>query len=743
MDLLPTHSPLGVPLKESLSRLNNEQLEAVLHEGSPLLILAGAGSGKTRVITTKIAYMAEERGLDPGGILALTFTKKAANEMKERAIKLSPLARGSQISTFHSFGAQFLRRNPSPLIPLNSNFTIYDEADSLSLLIAAAGNSSDPFIKGLDKKQLKHFVHLISLCKDFGLTPSDIASGGAVATFDDDLTSALPLGDNFDLSQFCVIYNLYESALRKSGNADFGDLITLPKILLERDRGLLSRLHSRLLAILIDEYQDVNRAQVNLIKKIVAGSGIYLSVVGDDDQSIYGFRGSDVKNILNFRDVFPGTKIIKLIKNYRSTKSILDLANTVIACNSGRLGKDLTCARMDLVDKKPQLIKSLSDRDEAVTVCDIIKNSVAEGAHYSDFAILYRINAQSMTFEEIFIKNKIPYKIEGTLKFYEREEVKTAIAYLCLLANDRDSVAFSRVLNTPARHIGRASLDRILLAGDALGTACLDYNSILGMTALSKKTAGSYIAFCELFQNLHSALNNGVFGGLEKFLSHLLDKSGLITHYAALDAQEGSTRVANLAQLVNTALGYEASLPGLISYLDDMTLFATDPRDPAALDKDCVTLITVHNTKGLEYPCVLLTGLEDGLFPLYKNGTTDLEEERRLFYVAVTRARERLFLFYSTTRLFYGRVQNESPSQFLYEAASSLEGGVGYGSEPLFYDYKVGQRVYHDDYGEGVVTQFETRGREALVTIRFLTGRVMRFLPEYQKNKLSIIANDS
>lgn len=761
-------------LLETLDTLNDEQKAAVTHSGSPLLILAGAGSGKTRVITVKIAYMTQVLKIPPQSILALTFTKKAAAEMKERAIALSPDAALSQISTFHSFGAQFLRRNDTSALKLSPNFTIYDDTDSLSLLNQAAAASSDSDISRLDKKALKHYCKLISLCKDYGYLVGDFKAAIQNDNCDEVVIGAPllkrsgvtpnELGSAFEDPLFLEVYDIYESALRKSGNVDFGDLINLPRVLMERDKALLERVRNHFSTILIDEYQDVNNAQVALIRQIVDDSKIYLCVVGDDDQSIYGFRGSEVSNILGFDKVFPGTQTIKLTKNYRSTQSILNVANSVIANNRDRLGKDMECAKGTLKELPPTLFINDTDRDEADNCIKIIKKGVNGGKHYSDYAILYRINAQSLLFEQALVKARIPYKVEGTLKFYDRQEVKDAIAYLALIANPHDTVAFSRVINTPPRHIGRATVDKIVDGAGKLGSSLLDYEALIKAVKLPKKTVREYMNFCTMMSGLknkyllraHSvddiALEKGDKSGrdmdgvkadgnsnaLSTFITKLLTDSTLIDYYTKFDSEEGTNRVANIAQLVNTATPYNATVDGLTDWLNDMTLFAP-PIDEAAGDgsgtpRDHVTLITVHNTKGLEYPIVILTGLEEGIFPLYKSGVTDIEEERRLFYVAATRAMDELFLSYCKTRLYYGRLQYQDESQFIFEANL-----IDANSSTPYNKWKCGVEVYHDDYGGGIVTACKRTGREVVVTVQFQDGRIMRFLPEYQSNNLTIV----
>jgi DNA helicase-2/ATP-dependent DNA helicase PcrA len=427
-------------LPEYLEILNPEQRKAVLHTGKPLLILAGAGSGKTRVITTKIAWLIRERGLAPQSILAVTFTNKAAKEMAERARLIDERAAGAMLRTFHSFGAWFLRRNGA-LIGLDSDFVIYDDDDMVSLLTS--------LMQGTQKADIKHTAHNISRAKDYFLSP-------------DDPSLALIDGSK----KFRAIYAKYEERLAHTGNVDFGDLIKKPVEILRNEPVVAQRMRERFSVIMVDEYQDANVAQFELLKEL-CGPDTYVCVVGDDDQSIYRFRGAEVKNILQFPDKFPGTDIIRLESNYRSTTPILKAASSVVDHNNGRLGKTLNAERGD--GKQP-VLAFLPNQDEEVNFCsNLIENTIRGkyksevkglASQWSDWAILYRTNAQSLGFETEFLRRGIPYRVVGSLKFYEREEIKDALALLSILVNPRDEVAFRRVVNKPARGLGAVSVDR-------------------------------------------------------------------------------------------------------------------------------------------------------------------------------------------------------------------------------------------------------------------------------------------
>ncbi len=423
-------------MQQYLDVLNEEQKQAVVHEGSPLLILAGAGSGKTRVITTKIAYLISQENIEPWSILAVTFTKKAANEMKERAINIDERSKDAQIRTFHSFGSWFLRKFYEEA-GLVSSFNVYDDDDMATLI-----KQCEP---SLSTKEIKTVSKQISLAKDYCLTPED------------DLSI---LNSEFEINE---IYKNYQKRLRATGNVDFGDLIMLPSHLIEIDDSIASYIHNRFRVIMVDEYQDSNIAQYRLLQNLSGvkkGNDSYVCVVVDDDQSIYHFRGAEVQNILSFPQKFPGTQIIKLERNYRSTGNILKAASIVVSKNEGRLGKTLIADRGD--GGNPVLVYLPDQNVEATFIGDLIMKTVETGSNYNDWAVLYRTNAQSLTFEKEFLRRKIPYKVVGSLKFYEREEIKDALCYLALIANHKDEIAFRRIINKPTRGIGPKTQDTIM-----------------------------------------------------------------------------------------------------------------------------------------------------------------------------------------------------------------------------------------------------------------------------------------
>lgn len=757
-----------------LSVLNEEQKQAVVHEGSPLLILAGAGSGKTRVITTKIAYLIKEKGVNPYSILAVTFTKKAANEMKERAVLLEEDADKSFIKTFHSFGSWFLRKY-TDRIGLSPSFTVYDDDES-GLLIKEVEPS-------LSAKEAHVVAKQIALAKDYCLLPED------------DLSF---LASEFDIAE---IYKKYNQRLRAIGNVDFGDLILLPYLTLKNDLVVAADIHSRFKVIMVDEYQDSNIAQYKLLQELSGikdGNDSYVCVVGDDDQSIYHFRGAEVKNILSFPDQFPGTEIIRLQKNYRSTSQILQAADSVVSHNVSRLGKTLEATRGE--GKKPILAYLMDHNMEAQFCAELVSKSVAQGGTYFDWAILYRTNAQSLVFEKEFIRRKIPYKIIGSLKFYEREEIKDTLAYLSFFVNTKDIISFKRIVNKPARKVGDKTQEKIIKAAEIFNPQTNEYEYrdllevIKGMKdELSKQAAEGLEGFIKIFESCRDYLGltkseeketddkNGEVKEkssskkldkeekkLSDFIKKIIIDSGLEELHKAGDAIEGTQRVLNLQELVNAGVVYDCSIDGLTAFLDTINLDRELELENEKDTKEYVTLITLHNTKGLEYNKVIVTGLENGVFPREEKTGADLEEERRLFYVGITRAKDELYVTSVGQRLMYGMWKMMQPSIFLKEAEGCFDvigkkssasgfgfggsyGGYGGGAyKKLSYGnpdsgseeyskWQKGVKVYHDDYGYGIITSAKDNGEEFVITVQFETGNSKRFLPKYQSRALTII----
>lgn len=710
-------------LPDYLSVLNEEQLQAVVHEGSPLLILAGAGSGKTRVITTKIAYLIDKKHLDPYSILAVTFTKKAANEMRQRAELLSPKAQYAQIKTFHSWGAYFLRKYYQAA-GVSSTFTVYDEDDMVTLV-----TKSYP---SLTRVQASAFVHKISLAKDYCLDPDSLEL------------------DQIDSDEkFREVYAAYQQRLEATGNVDFGDLIMKPYLVLRDNEALKLEMQKRYRVILVDEYQDSNVAQFLLLKElsgIADGSSTYVCVVGDDDQSIYKFRGAEVQNILNFQNQFPGTKLVRLQTNYRSTQEILSCADSVVKNNESRLGKNLVAARGK--GKKPALV-FLPDQDDEVEFCaSIIEQAHEKNVPYSDWAILYRLNAQSSGFEHTFIHKKIPYQIVGSLKFYEREEIKDLLAWLGFLVNQKDEVSFRRIINKPARGVGPGTQDKIINA--FIDEKCQSILDGAKEIKLTKKAKDGFDAFVSLVDDFSKSLNSKKNEGkkLTELITEINEKSLLNEYYKGQDEISGTQKTANLEELANNAMFYPLSVQGLLDFLDSIQLDRTTQDEDESDDQDRVTLITLHNTKGLEFNRVIISGMENGIFPREDKSFAELEEERRLFYVGITRARNELYLTSTRQRRLYGRTNYMEPSLFLSEIDGAYLRVLGQkpssfaeesASDPIAKKWTKGKIVYHDDYGEGVISSARFSGEgKWVINVDFFNGGSKVFMPEFQQNRLTL-----
>lgn len=722
-------------LDEYLNVLNGQQREAVIHDGKSLLILAGAGSGKTRVVTTKIAYLIDRKEIDPYSILSVTFTKKAANEMKERAIAIDERARLSQIRTFHSFGSWFLHKF-ADRIGIESQFTVYDDSDMQTLIKKA--------VPSLSPKEVKVATHQISLAKDYCLSPED------------DLSI---IASELDLNE---IYKSYQDRLRATGNVDFGDLIMMPVIIMSENPYLASRIHDKFKVIMVDEYQDSNIAQYKLLKKLSGleeKANTYVCVVGDDDQSIYHFRGAEVQNILSFPKEFIDTDIIKLETNYRSTSKILNVASMVVQKNEDRLGKTLVAARGDGGD--PVLVFLPEQNSEARFCADLIQKSIKDGSNYDDWAILYRTNAQSLNFEKELVHRKIPYSVVGSMKFYEREEIKDALSYLSLVINPKDEVSFRRVINKPSRGIGDKTQDKIIEKARVDGKL----QNIIETCkkddlSLSKKAKENIELFCKLYDGVIEKLTKGE--KLSDFITSVIHDFALDEYYKTIDETDNTQKVANLIELVNSAAVYENSMEGLMSFLDSINLEqALDlQNEDENKGKKFVTLITLHNTKGLEFNKVIITGLEEGIFPRAEKNGADLEEERRLFYVGITRAKDELYVTSVASRYMYGKIQSMKPSLFLKESISAFKvlGNLPFGfrdtasfgesassngafgeKEEIAKAWQKGEKIFHDDYGYGYITNRRLVDGEFVIDIQFENGNIKKFLPEYQRNNLVII----
>ncbi|WP_028972734.1 ATP-dependent helicase [Spirochaeta cellobiosiphila] len=677
-------------LPSYLDGLNPQQLDAVLHGSDPLLILAGAGSGKTRVITMRVAYLVNEMKVDPSSILAVTFTNKASREMQERISHLVGEESKVMIRTFHSFCAWFLRRN-SHHIGVSSYFVIYDDDDVISLL--------KTLYPALPKSEHRQLARWISRAKDDGLTPGDDLSA---ISYDPD---------------FPNIYKTYQDKLDSIGNLDFGDLILKTVLLLRNNDAVRTRVQQRFSTILVDEYQDSNGAQYQLLHALT-GKDTSLCVVGDDDQSIYRFRGAEVKNILTFPNEFDNTKIIRLEQNYRSSETILNVASSVVAHNQGRLGKTLWTENG--VGEKCSLHYLDSHDEEAQLVCSIVD---ADG-QWGNTAVLYRTNAQSRSFESALTRMGIPYRIIGSLRFYDREEIKDTIAFLSLLANPRDEVAFQRIINKPTRGLGPASVAKIIDAAYRYEGDLIEASSF-ALGILKGKAVKGLEAFLRLYKQWVEDME---LLPLSDLIMKIIEQSGLLDYHKNQDEITGSGKEENLKELVNASAVYDNGQEGLALFLEHIELDRVDESEEDNIDR--LTLITMHNTKGLEFDRVIITGMEQGLFPRDEDDPEEMEEERRLFYVAITRARKKLILTTCKNRMLHGKFRPSLPSPFLDEIPSEYIEVYGESTASAG-KFQTGSTIYHDDYGVGMVIKRQGNGKDTVLVIRFESGKVAQFIEEF------------
>ena len=640
--------------------LNPEQKRAVFHDKGPLLILAGAGSGKTRVLTHRIAYLIEECDVNPYHILAITFTNKAAKEMRERVDNL--IGFGSEdvlVSTFHSMCVRFLRRDIEAL-GYERSFTIYDTDDQKTLMREVCKYLD------IDTKQTKErtFLNAISTAKNELISAEEY--------------DAKSLGD-YNRQKIARVYTEYQKRLRQNNALDFDDLIMKTVELFQNYPEILRKYQNRFKYIMVDEYQDTNRAQFELVRLMAStvnedGQVEHnLCVVGDDDQSIYKFRGADIRNILDFEFYFPDTKVIRLEQNYRSTKTILEAANQVIRNNDERKEKTLWT---DNEEGAPITYNHYeTDLDEARATAKDILSLSDNAVRYSDIAILYRTNAQSRALEEQMILSGIPYKLVGGVNFYERREIKDILAYLKTIDNGADGIALKRIINVPKRSIGLATLDKVQAYADARGFSF--YEALLhteSIDSLNKKTATTLLGFVSMLEGLrrHAALPEY---SVKDIIDELLEVTGYRDYLQTIaeNDEEYRDRIANIDELINKAVLFdETSMepPTLSTFLDEVALVADI--DNLDGDKDAVTLMTLHSAKGLEFPCVFICGMEDGVFPSglainADNPKAEIAEERRLCYVGITRAMKQLTLSSAGKRMVRGELQYSKESRFISE----------------------------------------------------------------------------
>jgi DNA helicase-2/ATP-dependent DNA helicase PcrA len=754
---LPSGSPPPAPEPPERRRgtaalldgLNPQQRAAVVHEGSPLLIVAGAGSGKTRVLTHRIAYLLGERKVHPGAVLAITFTNKAAGEMKERVTALvGGRAKAMWVSTFHSACVRILRREAAHL-GMKSTFSIYDQADSQRLMTLVTRDLD------LDPKRYppRSFSNQVSNLKN-ELVDHETFAGRAETHLEKTLAEA---------------YRLYQRRLHEANAFDFDDLIMTTVHLLQAFPDVAEHYRRRFRHVLVDEYQDTNHAQYVLVQELVTGGdpslGVppaELCVVGDADQSIYAFRGATIRNILAFEQDYPDATTILLEQNYRSTQTILSAANAVISRNAGRKPKNLWS---DAGEGAP-IVGYVADNehDEASFVAqEVDRLSDDDGVQPSQVAVFYRTNAQSRVFEEVFIRVGLPYKVVGGVRFYERREVRDALAYLRVLANPADTVSLRRILNVPKRGIG----DRSEACIEALAQReSITFNAALQRCEDAYGLASRSLSAVQGFRTLMDELGTLVEAGSSPatVLEAVLDRTGYAAELSGSSDPQDQTRLENLQELVAVAREFEEASPEgtLVDFMETISLVADadqipdEPEDgeDGAPTPGVVTLMTLHTAKGLEFPVVFLTGLEDGVFPHLRSlgDPTELEEERRLAYVGITRAEQRLYLSRSTVRSAWGAPQANPASRFLEEipeelidwrrlestvtstpavAAMAARPGVRSPGNRVVVHLEPGDRVTHDTFGLGSVVTVEGVGERAVASIDFRTGGVKRLLLRY------------
>ena len=737
--------------------MNDRQKEAVLHTEGPLLILAGAGSGKTRVLTHRTAYLIEEKGVNPYNIMAITFTNKAAGEMRERIDEL--VGYGSEsvwVSTFHSTCVRILRRYIDR-IGFSTNFTIYDADDQKTLMKDICKRLS---INTKIYKE-KTFLNVISHLKDELVDP---------------ITFSLQAQGDYVKQKQAQVYQEYQAALRNNNALDFDDLIVKTVELFRTDADVLDYYNERFRYIMVDEYQDTNTAQFQLIR-LLAKKYKNLCVVGDDDQSIYKFRGANIYNILNFEKEFPDAKVIKLEQNYRSTGNILNAANGVISNNVGRKEKVLWTENKE--GEKIDFKEFDTAYEEADYVAGDIQKKVKKGQyHYKDCAVLYRTNAQSRLFEERFIVSNIPYKIVGGVNFYARKEVKDLLAYLKTIDNARDDLAVRRIINVPKRGIGTTTLNRVQ---DYAIEKEINFYTALKMAEdipSLGRSAAKIKPFVTFIQAMRSKLE---FLSPSQILEDIIEETGYVAELEAEDTDEARARIENINELISKVVSYEENEenPTLSGFLEEVALVA----DIDSLDdeSDYVVLMTLHSAKGLEFPQVYLAGMEDGLFPSYMsiasdNPTEEIEEERRLCYVGITRAKENLAITAARSRMIRGEMQYNRVSRFVKEIPRELLSGEiqrekvrdeetarppvyikakqSFRAKPMALqqsapaksfssgntakialDYAVGDTVKHSRFGEGIVKQIIEGGRDYEVTVDFQTAGVKKMFASFAKLK--------
>lgn len=729
---------------ELLARLNTVQREAVQTTQGPVLILAGAGSGKTRVLTHRIAYLIAEENISPFYILAVTFTNKAAHEMKERIIALvGEEATKVWMGTFHSVFSKILRMEAEK-IGLTRNYTIYDSDDQRALIKQCMQEQNI----STEVYPIPLIHSRISYAKNHLLSPSQF----------------LKSVDNPIDERAQKIYASYEKQLQRQNALDFDDLIMKPILLFNNHPQVLDFYQNKFRYIHVDEYQDTNHAQYQLIR-LLAEKHRNICVVGDDDQSIYGWRHADITNILNFTREFPDTSVFKLEQNYRSTKRILKAAGHVVVHN--RMRNDKTLWTDNPTGEPVSVIENENDRDEARCVVRLLQERVQrERRVFSDFAILYRTNAQSRLIEEALRTAVIPYVIIGGLRFYERKEIKDVLAYLRVIVNPADDVSFRRILNFPPRGIGATTIEFIenyaqtnyLSLHESVFRLSVPPEAIL--TSRAKNALMAFYELIEKYRQLLGTMNPG------EWLGALLEETGILRYYKKSGTVEDEERYENIAELINAVQefiqrqSYETPAEAIEAFLNDVTLM-TDV-DQWDNRRNVVTLMTLHSSKGLEFPVVFIVGLEEGLFPIARatEDLKELEEERRLFYVGATRAKEKLYLLHARQRMRFNNLYLCQPSRFLSELPEDEIEEMDFSSilmkpslsrrsqnlpndgilkrnktveepQPVSRRFRIGQQVHHPTYGQGKIIQVEGHGDQQKLNIRFQDGEERKFYVKY------------
>jgi DNA helicase-2/ATP-dependent DNA helicase PcrA len=731
-----------------LAGLNQQQREAVLHTEGQLLILAGAGSGKTKVLTHRVAYLIKEKGVYPGNILAITFTNKAAREMKERIQKLlGDISENIWVSTFHSTCVRILRRDIEK-IGFNRDFVIFDSADQQTVI--------KDCIKELNLNE-KNFpprtvLDIIGRAKDDLIEAQDYRKMYAY---------------DYRMGKIASIYELYQKKLKQNNALDFDDIILFTIKLFLNNPTVLEYYQKKFRYILVDEYQDTNTAQYRLVSLLAQGHR-NLCVVGDDDQSIFGWRGANIGNILNFEKECKDCKVIKLEQNYRSTQTILDAANSVIKNNAGRKRKSLWTDNRK--GSKVVCYEGRNEHEEALFVASEIKRLVSsEDRRYNDFAILYRINAQSRVLEDIFMKEGIPYKIFGGLRFYDRKEIKDILAYLRVIQNPADDVALKRIINVPKRGIGNVTVETAAKIASQRGCSIFSIiSSLEDIPQLQKASSrlGSFVDMISGFKALKDDID------ASDMIREVIEKSGILKELEEEKSIEAETRIENIRELISAAMEFESQNEekGLGAFLEHVSLVS----DIDSLDeeKDNIVMMTLHSAKGLEFPVIFIVGLEEGVFPGYRSmlDEAEIEEERRLCYVGITRAKEKLYLTHAYCRTLFGNTTYNKESRFLGEISPKLletndgnarkpsgrssitwgaQGNGSFklfrGSKPFIIDelqpkvvdisFNKGDVVEHKKFGVGTVTSVEKEGSDYKLEIQFENSGMKRLMASYARLK--------